>query len=253
MNAQLRKEVASFNKKRKRLEAKGVTASLLPERASVRALKNAYRDTESLQARLRQMASFTSKGATRKNRKGVVGTDSMFDYRKLENQQGKKYLMQQLESSKGQKTRYKSRLKQYRSNIRRKIQYLSQDPEKMSATGLLYQRQNAPTTEGMYRKSVTYKKNYFEKLDVYASIANRDPREVTQLKRKLDQIPIEDFYRVIESNPELSEIHDFMIESPPRSGSIKSVSPRHDSSDYSTKFDDILKGIDNIIANSNLS
>ena len=110
MNAELRRAVKAFNRKIRRLEAKGVTASLLPEKASAKALKNAYKDSESLRQRLDMMASFTSKGDIRKTKKGVVGTEAMFDYRKKENEASIKRYKDQLASAQGQRTKYKSRL-----------------------------------------------------------------------------------------------------------------------------------------------
>lgn len=246
MNAQLKRDVASFNKKRKRLEAKGVSASLLPEKASVRALKNAYSDSESLQARLRQMASFSSKGDVRKNRKGVMGTDAMFNYRRLENENMVKYYKQQLASSRQQKTRYKGKMRSYRTNLMAKIKYLSKSPENMDARGILQQSQNTLTPEKLYRKNLTYRENYYKKMEEYASIGDVDPRKVRSLQKKLDKIPVDDFYRAIDTNPEFSDIQDFMLDSPSFKG-IKRARPRYDKEDVATSFDDLLANVDDIL------
>ena len=87
MNSELRKAVTSFNRKIKRLEQKGVTSSLLPSRVSVRDLKRAYKDSESLNRRLNQLASFTSKGATIRTGKGIVATEAMFNFREQQKQE----------------------------------------------------------------------------------------------------------------------------------------------------------------------
>ena len=121
MNVELRKAVKAFNRKVKRLESKGVTASLLPEKASVKALKNAYKDTESLQERIKFMQSFSSKGEAIRTKKGVVGTPAMFAYRRKENERAKQMLEQQFSKASMQKTKYKSRLKQYKQNLKSRI------------------------------------------------------------------------------------------------------------------------------------
>lgn len=249
MNAELRRAVKAFNRKIRRLEAKGVTASLLPEKASAKALKNAYKDSESLQARLDQMASFTSKGSTRKNRKGVVGTDSMFDYRKLENQNMIKYYKDQLASSYGQKTKYKSKIKSYRENLRAKIKYLSKSPENMDTRGLLQQSKNTLTPEQLYKKNLVYRENYYRKMEEYGAIGDVDPKKIRQLQKKLDEIPVEDFYRVIDTNPEFADIQDFMLDSPSYKG-IKRARPRYEPEDVAMSFNDLINSADEIIANS---
>ena len=249
MNSELRKAVVSFNRKIKRLEAKGVSASLLPQRASVRTLKSAYRDSEALQRRLQQMATFTSRGSTRSNRKGVVGTDSMFDYRKLENKNMIQYYKDQLAASQGQKTKYKSKIKSYRTNLRAKIKYLSKSPENMDARGILQQSQNTLSPEILVKKNKIYRENYYRKMYEYAQIGEVDTRKVRALERKLDQIPDADFYRVIDTNPEFADIQDFMLDSPSFKG-IKRATPRYDTEDVATSFDDLLLNADAIIANS---
>lgn len=249
MNSDLRKAVNSFNRKIKRLEAKGVSASLLPERASVRTLRNAYSDSEALQRRLRQMTSFTSRGDTRSNRKGVIGTESMFAYRKLENQNMINYYKQQLQESKGQNTKYKGKMKVYRSNLRAKIKYLSKSPENMDARGILQQSKNTLSPEVLLKKNETYRKNFYKSMYTYAQIGNVDRKRVRELERKLDSIPTQDFYRVIETNPEFADIQDFMMDSPSSKG-IKRARPRFDEDSVNTKFNDLIDNADELIANS---
>lgn len=249
MNAELRKAVKAFNRKVRRLESKGVTASLLPEKASVKALKNAYKDTESLQAKLRQMSSFTSKGATRKNKKGVVGTDAMFEYRKKENAESIARYRQQLTAAQGQKSKYKSRLQAYKANIRAKIKYLNKDVEKLEAREVMQQYQNSMTDERMYRKNTTYKQNFMRKLEEYAQIGEVNKRKVNKLKKKLDQIPLEDFFRVTDTNPEFERIQYYMFDSPTRK-SQKRARPRYEPEEVAESIDDLLLSVDDIIANS---
>lgn len=249
MNAELRRAVKAFNRKIRRLEAKGVTASLLPEKASAKALKNAYKDSESLRQRLDMMASFTSKGDIRKTKKGVVGTEAMFDYRKKENEASIKRYKDQLASAQGQRTKYKSRLQSYKTNLRARIKYLGRDPEKMDAKEVMRQYQNTMTDERMYKKNTTFKQNFMNKLDEYAEIGEVNKRKVNRLKRKLDQIPLEDFFRVVDTNPEFEHIQQYIFDSPTRKGQKRSR-PRYEPEEIAENIDDLIASVDDIIANS---
>lgn len=251
MNAELRKEVKAFNRKRKRLIAKGVAKSLLPEKASVRALKNAYRDTESLQARIKQMQALTSAGKIRTNRKGVKGTDSLFAYRKAETENMRKIYQAEIQKTKAMKTKYKSAKASHLRTLRAKIKYLSKSPENMDARGLAQQASNTLTPETLYKKNVMYKNNYINKLYEYASIGDVDKEYVDRLARKLDRIPLDDFYSITKSNPELSDVMEFMFDSPSSKG-IKLARPRYDENDMAEKFVDLYNNIDNILSNANL-
>lgn len=252
MSAELRKEVKAFNRKRKRLLEKGVIKSLLPEKASVRALKNAYRDSESLQARLDQMAKLSSRGKIIENKKGVKGTENLFAYRKAEAQQMVKIYEQELQSTKAMKTKYKSGKSSHMRTLRAKIKYLSKDPENMDARALYQQASNTLTPEKLYGKNLIYRENYINKLYEYASIGDIDEEYVDKLVKKLDRVPLEDFYNITKANPELSDVLEFMVESPPSRKGIKSARPRYDSKDMGNKFIDLYNSIDNILANSNI-
>lgn len=249
MNAELRRAVKAFNRKIRRLEAKGVTASLLPEKASAKALKNAYKDSESLRQRLDMMASFSSKGATRKNRAGVIGTDAMFEYRKKENAEGIKIYQQQLAQASRQKTKYKSRLREYKRNLQAKIKYLGKDVENSDARTIMRQYQNNMTNERLFQKNKTYRNNFMDKLDEYAEIGEIDPKKLKLLKSKLGQIPIDDFYRITTSNPEFENIKNYMFDSPSVKAG-KMTRPKYDKEDIQGEIDDLINNIDDIIANS---
>lgn len=249
MNADLRKAVKAFNRKVKRLESKGVTASLLPEKASVKALKNAYKDTESLQERIKFMQSFSSKGEAIRTKKGVVGTPAMFAYRRKENERAKQMLEQQYSKASMQKTKYKSRLKQYKQNLKSRIKYLSKDVENIDVRTVSRQYQNGTNPERLYKQNFVYRQNFYDKVWEYAGIGDTDPKKVKALIRKLNSIPLEDFYRITTSNPEFEEIKNYMFDSPTvRAG--KKARPKYDEEDVRQHIDDLLEGIDDIIANS---
>ena len=140
MNSELRKAVTSFNRKIKRLEQKGVTSSLLPSRVSVRDLKRAYKDSESLNRRLNQLASFTSKGTTIRTGKGIVATEAMFNFRE-----------QQKRNLRSAPIRYKGRTRAYTDNLSAKIKYLNKSSRRRDAKALMIQSRNMLTPEALMK------------------------------------------------------------------------------------------------------
>lgn len=250
MNAELKKAVISFNRKVKRLEKKGVSKSLLPPLTSMRELKSAYQnDNSGLESRLNQMAWFSSKGEVRENKKGVKGTDVAFAYHNAMNANNRQIIEQGYMASYGQKTKYKSRLNAYRRNARAKMKYLDKNSEELDARSLYRQKQNYSSPEALLKKNKTFRSNYYDKMYEYAQIGDVDNKNINKLRRKLDTIPDEDFYRVITTNPEFEDILDFLLDSPPKSG-IKQATPTYSEKDVKDSFTNLLDNADNIIANS---
>lgn len=249
MNADLRKSVKAFNRKRQRLIQKGVSPSLLPAKASVRLLKNAYKDSETLRARLNELDSFTSKGKIRKNKKGVRGTEALFAYRKAENQAAVQRFKSDIQQIKGIKTPYKAQKQSKINLLRAKVKYLSRSVENLSSQELSNQTRNIMTPEVLYKKSMTYRRNYIDKLDEYAEIGSVDPEKLRRLKVKLNLVAPEDFYNIVNANPELTRVQDFMFDSPEGKG-IKKSRPTLDPEDINDNFNDLYSRIDDILANA---
>ena len=251
MNSELRKAVTSFNRKIKRLQKKGVNKGLLPEKVSVRELKSAYSTNEALEDRLLQMSFFSSKGLVRRNKKGVLGTDIAFQYADARNAHQRQVYESQLMASYGQKSKYKSQLRAYKNNLKAKIKYLDHSTENLDARTIQYQKANVATPEKIIRKNKIYRQNYYQKMYEYGEIGKIDPKRIKVLEKKLDTIPDADFFRVVETNPEFSDIQDYMYESPPVSAEgIKRARPKYDPKDVQDSFEDLISNADKLIANS---
>lgn len=250
MNSELRKAVTSFNRKIKRLEAKGVTASLLPERASVREIKNVYQDSEAINEKIQELASFTSRGKTRSNKKGVIGTDTMFAYADARNAKMAKIYKEQIKSARAKKGRYTGLKRQYISNRQAKIKYLSKSVEDMDARGILRQSQNVLTKEKLFKKNVTFRNNYIDKLRMYADIADIDRKTYHEFETKLYSIPLEDFYETITTNPEFNYFYDAPSVENFGEESIKRAEPKYSQDDVSEFMTDLMGNVDSILANA---
>ena len=251
MNSELRKAVTSFNRKIKRLEQKGVTSSLLPSRVSVRDLKRAYKDSESLNRRLDQLASFTSKGATIRTGKGIVATEAMFNFREQQKQEMIHYYKQQKRNLRSAPIRYKGRTRAYTDNLSAKIKYLNKSSRRRDAKSLMSESRNMLTPEALMKKNATFRANYYRTLDEYAQLGNTSSQKVNAIKKKLDTIDDEDIYQVISNNPEFDNVYLMMENSPDgKNSGVKKSRPRFDEDEINENLDDILSNIDNIIENT---
>lgn len=249
MNQELRRAVASFNSKRARLIRKGVTPSLLPSRASVRLLKNAYKNSEMLNARIRELQEFSSAGEVITTKKGVKGTEAAFEYRKKINERMVQKYKSDIKEMRGMKTRYKAHKGARITNLQAKAKYLSRSPRNLTARDLERQNKNLMTPEVLYKKSEMYRENYFRKLEEYAEIGEVDPEKLKRLKVKLERVPVDDFYNIVNANPELTRVQDFMFDSPEAKG-IKRVRPIMEPGDVKENFDELYNRIDDLLANS---
>ena len=249
MNSELRKAVTSFNRKIKRLEAKGVTASLLPEKVNVRDLKRAYKDSESLNRKIRQLANFTSKGATITTKKGIVGTEAMFNYREQQKQEMIRIYKQQKNVIRANPIRYKGRTTSYLNNLTAKIKYLEKSSRRRDARALLNESRNMLTPEALVKKNSTFRANYYRTLDEFAAISPDAKRStINSIKRKLDEIEDIDFYRVIQNNPEFDKIYNYMnYQSDDEE--LKSR-PKYTEEEVLDNLKDLDNSIEGIIANS---
>ena len=251
MNSELRKAVTSFNRKIKRLEQKGVTSSLLPSRVSVRDLKMAYKDSESLNRRLDQLASFTSKGATIRTGKGIVATEAMFNFREQQKQEMIRYYKQQKRNLRSAPIRYKGRTRAYTDNLSAKIKYLAKSSRRRDAKALMIESRNMLTPEALMKKNATFRANYYRTLDEYAQLGNTSRQKVNAIKNKLDSISDEDIYQVILNNPEFDNVYLMMENSADgKDSGVKKSRPRFDEDEINENLDDSLSNIDNIIENT---
>ena len=121
--------------------------------------------------------------------------------------------------------------------------------ENLSSQELSNQTRNIMTPEVLYKKSMTYRRNYIDKLDEYAEIGSVDPEKLRRLKVKLNLVAPEDFYNIVNANPELTRVQDFMFDSPEGKG-IKKSRPTLDPEDINDNFNDLYSRIDDILANA---
>lgn len=207
MNIELRRAVQNFNKKIKRLEAKGVSPSLLPSKASVRSLKLAYANKRDLNRRLNELKSFTAKGDVRSNTKNVYGTDALFKFRqKIDINKARTRKIKRAQKLRMMPMKYKSVKDDALLNTEAKIKFLDVDIENVDVKTLQRLNANALTKEEIAKKQETYYDNYFKMLFQEAQVANIDPYKRRFIEKELRKLTPEQLAELTETDATVKSI-----------------------------------------------
>lgn len=214
-NAFLRREVASFRKKIKRLQRKGVSQGLLPTNIKVTDLKRTYDNWQDLERRLEKMRNFSSVGSVRTNKKGLVGTDILFRYKQEEINEGIILAKQRRETLRQKKGRSGVKTQSLR-NLTRKIELMSKDLENIDFRQLQKINVNALTAEEYSEKNETFYESFFKMIfqsgqysganekiinDLQESLKKFTPAELSEMLDKEDSIKdLMDKYEVAKKN-----------------------------------------------------
>lgn len=205
-NLELRKAVANFNKKRRRLEEKGVSPSLLPSKASVRALKLAYDNKRDLNKRIEQLGKFTARGSIRENQKGIQGTDQLFKYRQQELNKRKQSVSRQLVKLKRTKTPYKSVKEDAELNLEAHEKYLDKDIEQVDLNTLQKLNKNALSREELAVMDERYYNNVFKMFYQEAEYAGYDRTKRKAIEEELRKLTPQQLVELTETDPIVKSI-----------------------------------------------
>lgn len=214
-NAFLRREVASFRKKIRRLQKKGVSQGLLPTNIKVSDLKRTYDNWEDLEARLEQMRNFSSVGKLRTNQKGLVGTDTLFRFKQQEIDEGVNLAKQRRETLRQTKERSAVKTQSLR-NLTRKIEKMSKNIEELDFKMLQKINQNSLTLEEYSERSESFYESFFKMLfqsgnfsdyndelknEIQEDLKKFTPAELSELLDKEDTFKeLMDKYEIAKSN-----------------------------------------------------
>ena len=205
-NLELRKAVANFNKKRKRLEQKGVSPSLLPSKASVKALKLAYDNKRDLNRRLEQLNKFTSAGEVRENLKGIQGTNELFKYRQKEINKRRQSVSRQLSKVKHTKLPYKSVKEDAELNLQAREKYLDKDIETIDLNTLQRLNQNALNKEDLAVMDERYYNNIFKMLYQETQYSDYDKSKYRAIEKELRKLTPSQLVELTETDPIVKQI-----------------------------------------------
>lgn len=214
MNIELRRAVQNFNKKIKRLEAKGVSSALLPSKATVRGLKLAYNNKRDLQRRLKEMNTLSSRGILRKNSKNVIGTDILFSYRqKADINKARSSKKHHLKRLKLQPAPYKSVRDDAILNTEAKIKFLNKDIENVDIKTLERINKNALNKEQRAKTDNAFVEGYMKRLYIEASQSNYDYNKAKQIEKELRKFTPQQILELKETDANVATIDEQWIDS----------------------------------------
>ena len=194
LKAEIRKAVKSFNAKIRRLEAKGVTAALLPDIVSSKQIQQGITNRRDLRKRLQQLQEFSSAGTATESEGGLIGTDILFEYRQGEANRAIRELRKEYQQTQQVDTRYPMMLGEYGNNLRAKMDYLSRDIRKMDVRQVQIFNKNILLPEQKIIKEEQFYKN-FEKMLFYNAYRGELDLSFIENMRQLTPQQLLELYR----------------------------------------------------------
>ena len=194
LKAEIRKAVKSFNAKIRRLEAKGVTAALLPDVVSSKQIQQGITNRRDLRKRLQQLQEFSSAGTATESEGGLIGTDILFEYRQGEANRAIRELRREYQQTQQVDTRYPMMLGEYGNNLRAKMDYLNRDIRKMDVRQVQIFNKNILLPEQKIIKEEQFYKN-FEKMLFYNAYRGELDLSFIENMRQLTPQQLLELYR----------------------------------------------------------
>lgn len=195
------KAVRSFNAKITRLEKKGVSAALLPDRISTKSLKANYTNRKAMRAELKKLQEFTSKGQTFKSEGGVTGTTMLFEYNKKRANKAAKQLQGELNALEQIPTRYPMMKSESATLLENKIKYLKRDIYKLDIKQINIFIRNTEVTNKYNEKNAIFHENFNKMFMAMAYAAGLDRHYIERIQDKLNRISPNELLELYRTNP----------------------------------------------------
>lgn len=219
LRSEIRRTVKSFNAKILRLEAKGVSAALLPDSVSSKELQAGFNNRRDLRTRLSQLQDFTSAGETYKSEGGLVGTNQLFMYRQGEANKAVKEINKEYQKTLKLDTRYPMMQGEYVNNLKSKMDYLSRDVEKMDIRQINIFNKNLLTPEERTKQNEQFYQNYIKMLFFDGYRGAVDPQTMSKLIDLIYQLPPNELLKLYYTEPAIRGISDIYLKFKYESGS----------------------------------
>lgn len=182
------KAVRSFNAKVSRLEKKGVSSALLPDRISTKSLKANYSNRRALRTELKALQEFSSRGQTFRSEGGVTGTNMLFKYNKKRANKAVRQLQKELNALNQIPTRYPMMKSESASLLQTKINYLKRDIYKLDIKQINILIRNTEVANKYNEKNTLFHNNFNKMLMATAYRAGLSDTFIKRLQNKMDQI-----------------------------------------------------------------
>lgn len=200
------KAVRSFNAKVSRLEKKGVSSALLPDRISTKSLKANYSNRRALRTELKALQEFSSRGQTFRSEGGVTGTNMLFQYNKKRANKAIRQLQKELNALNQIPTRYPMMKSDSASLLQSKINYLKRDIYKLDIKQVNIYKRNIEITSKSNEKNAIFHRNFNTMMFATAYRAGLDRGFIKRLQDKMDKLPPEKLLELYRTNPAFTSV-----------------------------------------------
>lgn len=195
------KAVRSFNAKISRLQSKGVSAALLPDRLSTKSIKANYTNRRQLRTYLKSLQEFTSKGQVFKSEGGVTGTTQLFEYNIKRSNKATRKLQNELKSLSEIPTRYPMMKSENITLLQSKLNYLKRDIYQLDVRQINVFKRNIETTFKEREKSLIFHDNFNKMMLATGYRAGIDKSYLSRLAAKFSKLPPAKLLELYRTNP----------------------------------------------------
>ncbi len=209
------KAVRSFNAKVSRLEQKGVSAALLPERVSTKTIKQNYTNRRQLRSYLKSLQEFTSKGQTFKSKGGVTGTTQLFQYNVKRANRATAALSRERKKLADIPTRYPMMKSENISLLESKMSYLKRDIYNLDIKQINIYKRNIESTFNRNKQNAIFHKNFKTMMLSVGYRAGIDTGFLEKLGNKFDRLPPNKLLELYRTNPAFGVIDFYKAEEAP--------------------------------------
>ena len=212
LNKQIRDAVKSFNAKVRRLERKGVSAALLPDKISSKEIKSGIRNRGDLRSRIAQLQDFTSAGETFESQGGLIGTPMLFQYRQGEANKAIEELNKEYQKVLKLTTRAPMMQSEYSYNLKSKMDYLSRDIEQMDIRQIQIFNKNLLTPEQRGIRDETFYNNFMKMIFFNAYKGDIEPSLVRSIIDKIEKISPSRLLELYGTDPAFRNVQERYME-----------------------------------------
>ena len=206
LNAEIHKAVRSFNAKVRRLQAKGVSAALLPDLVSTKSIKANADNRRQLRSKLQSLQELSSRGQTFRSEGGVTGTTVLFEYNIKQANKATRQLQKERKNLAEIPTRYPMMKSESSSLLQSKLNYLKRDIYKLDVQQINIFKRNIETTLKSKEKNAIFQQNYKKMLLATAYRAGVDPKLIARISDKIDRIPANKLLELYRTSPAIVSV-----------------------------------------------
>ena len=240
LKAEIRKTVKAFNAKIRRLEQKGVSAALLPEAVSSKEIQRGITNRKDLRERLKQLQEFSSAGIPEESAGGLIGTNTLFEYKQGEANKALKAIEEEFNKVVRLDTRYPMMQSEYASNLKAKMDYLSRDVRDLDIQQVQIFNKNILTPEKRRIRDETFYQNFNRMLFFDAYKSNLSPALVSRITAKLEKLPPSKLLELFSTEPSFKAVSDVYEKGKRESEDVSDEETREQFEALDERLDEIL-------------